>query len=252
MKVNYFLTNVLIALFVLTALEVDAQKNKKASPVDTLNYASGVDQHKLQISFQKGENFNHPTFSIWIEDLNGNYIESLFVTQYIATGVFGNADAGDGNWSSEAGESIRPAALPYWSHKRNVLSRDSLFVPTPENPVTDAVTGATPTNSFYMTVPISSFPQTKFRVLIEINQSWDWNDYWTNSKYPNDQNYKTSSQPSLVYQAELDWNEPGVIAEMKAVGHGHYSGKDGSLTSDLSTLTTALSIAKQIQINLVD
>jgi hypothetical protein len=125
-------------------------------------------------------------------------------------------------------------------------------VPTPENPVTDAVTGATPTNSFFMTVPISPLSQNKFRILFEINQTWDWNNYWTNNKFPDDQDYKTSSQPSVIYQAELEWDKPGVITDMKAIGHGHYSGKDGSLTTDLSTLTTALSIAKQIQIKLVD
>lgn len=252
MKVKYFSINVLIALLLFTSLEVDAQKNQKATPTDTLNYASANDQRKLQISFQKGESFNHPTFSIWVEDMDGNYIESLFVTQYVATGIFGNADGGKGNWSSEAGESIRPAALPYWSRKRNVISRDSVYTPTPENPVTDAVTGATPTNSFEMTVPITFHSQTKFKVLFEINQSWDWNEYWTNNKYPNNSDYKTSSQPSLVYEAELDWKNPEVLTNMTAIGHGHYSGKDGSLTTDLSTLTTALSIAKQIQIKLVD
>lgn len=252
MKVNYFLINVLIALFVMTALEVDAQKNKKASPVDTLNYASGLDQQTLQISFQKGENFNHPTFSIWIEDLNGNYIESLYVTQYIATGTYGNADAGDGKWSDKPGESIRPAALPYWAYKRNVTSRDSIYVPTPENPVTDAITGATPTQNFVMFLSVDKPLPEKFKVMFEINQTWDWNDYWTNNKYPGDKNYQSSSQPSVVYEAELNLSKSGVPVKMKAIGHGHYSGKDGSLTQDLSTLTTALFIAGKIQVSIAN
>jgi hypothetical protein len=37
---------------------------------------------------------------------------------------------------------------------------------------------------------------------------------------------------------------------MKPVGHGHYSGIDGSLTTDLSTLTTALEIAKSITVRI--
>jgi hypothetical protein len=252
MKVRILLITTFVALLLLVFKDINAQKSKVSATIDTLNYSLSNDRNSLEIRFTKGENFNHPTFAIWVEDLNGNYIESLFVTQYIATGVFGNADAGNGKWSDEPGESIRPAALPYWAHKRNVLSRDSIYVPTPENPVIDAITGATPTNSFIMTVPITFHSQNKFKVLFEINQSWDWNDYWTNSKYPNDKDYKTSSQPSVIYVAELDWNNPGTITNMKPIGHGHYSGNDGSLTDDLSTLTTALSIAKQIQIKLVD
>lgn len=252
MKVNYFLTNTLIAIFLVSSFVATAQKDRKSNKVDTLDYAFSTDEGRIEISFMKGKSFNHPTFAIWVEDLDGNYIQSLFVTQYFATGIFGNADAGNGIWSSEAGESLRPAALPYWSHQRNILSRDSLYVPTPENPVTDAVTGATPTNSFYLAVPISLQSQAKFKVLFEINQAWDWNNYWTNNKYPDDMNYKSSAQPSLVYEAQLDWNNSGLMTEMKAIGHGHYSGKDGSLTTDLSTLSTALSIAKHIQIKLVD
>ena len=34
-------------------------------------------------------------------------------------------------------------------------------------------------------------------------------------------------------------------------GHSHFSGDDGSLTTDLSTITTALSIAKQISVRIL-
>ena len=39
---------------------------------------------------------------------------------------------------------------------------------------------------------------------MEINQNWDWNEYWTNDKYPDDENYKMSCQPALVYEAVID------------------------------------------------
>jgi hypothetical protein len=85
---------------------------------------------------------------------------------------------------------------------------------------------------------------------MEINQPWDWNEYWTNTKYPEDENYKTSSQPSLVYRVTIDLNSGVKEYSMKPVGHGHYSGMDGSLTTDLSTLTTALEIAKSITVRI--
>ena len=44
-------------------------------------------------------------------------------------------------------------------------------------------------------------------------------------------------------------DEPVVF---KAVGHSHYAGKDGSLTPDLSTLTTALKITNKISVRIVE
>ena len=253
METRNFSYLLFIAVFMGIAVNLQAQKKgKKDIVIDTLNYSIQANEGNLEISFLKGKSFNHPTFAIWTEDMDGNYIESLYVTQYFATGIYGNADAGDGKWSDEKGESIRPAALPYWSHKRNIESREGVFVPTPEKPVTDAVTGATPTNNFVMRVSPKNKTSKKFKVLFEINQTWDWNDYWTNNKYPKNKDYLSSAQPSLIYEAVIDPGNPGTQITFKPIGHGHYSGEDGSLTTDLSTLTTALEIANQIEISLID
>ena len=251
MKTYIFTVLTLIVLQSLSTADLTAQKTNKKNrvkTVDTLNYIFSGSHSVLQINFTTGEEFNHPSFAIWLEDENGEYIETIFVTEYIATGIFGHADAGDGTWSSEKGESIRPAALPYWSHKRNVLSRDSIYMPTPEQPVTDAVTGATPQTNFFMKVNAKTQLPKKFNILMEINQTWDWNEYWTNDKYPDDKYYKLSSQPSVVYAASIDRSQKKNGYTLKPIGHGHYSGNDGSLTTDLSTLTTALEIANQITV----
>ena len=226
-------------------------KKNKGEVVDTINMQSNYGKLDLQLTFLKGESYNHPTFAIWLEDMEGNLIETLFVTQYYATGIFGNADAGDGTWKPTAGESIRPAALPYWSHKNNVISRDSIYAPTPENPVPDAISGATPAGSFVLYTSASAKLPETFRILLEINQTWDWNDYWTNNKYPNDKNYKSSAQPSLVYETKITADSPDQVFQMKAIGHGHYAGDNGQLFNDLSTLSTALNIAKEIQVSLM-
>jgi len=254
MKAKFLLLVVGLVIFLGTSfLNAQTERNSKVSAVpDTLDYRAAETNLVLEFSFHKGESFNHPTFAIWLEDLDGNYIESLFVTKYIATGIFGNADAGDGSWSDKPGESIRPAALPYWGHKRGVVSRDSLYVPTPENPVTDAITGATPTKDFIMYLPVESTLPEHFNLMFEINQSWDWNEYWTNGKFPGNLNYQSSSQPSVVYQTNLELTNIGRPAQMKAIGHGHYSGKDGSLTTDLNTLTTALDIASDVKVTILN
>jgi len=83
---------------------------------------------------------------------------------------------------------------------------------------------------------------------MEINQPWDWNEYWTNALYPNDIDYQASCQPAVVYSALVDMDNPGAIIEMKPIGHSHYSGNNGELYPDLSSITTALNIAAQITV----
>lgn len=228
------------------------KKYKQPERIDTINMKINNGSLIFQITFNKGKSHNHPTFAIWIEELDGRMIETLFVTQYFSTGIFGHADAGSGNWDKDAGEAIRPAALPYWSHKRNIINRDSIYAPTPENPVSDAVSGATPAGSFILNSSAKEKLPEQFRLLMEINQTWDWNEYWTNNKYPEDKNYKTSAQPSIVYETTISQKDTRKEYFLQAVGHGHYSGNDGELYKDISTLSTALSIADQIKVTILE
>jgi hypothetical protein len=87
---------------------------------------------------------------------------------------------------------------------------------------------------------------SKFRVLFEINQNWDWNEYWTNDKFPGDVNYLNSAQPALVYESTVESGNLQNRYIMKPVGHSHPSGQTGELFTDLGTLTTALQIADSI------
>src|SRR5690606_32391837 len=81
---------------------------------------------ELEIEFQKGKTFNHPSFAFWIEDLEGNYIQTLYVTGYVAKGRFGFGEIEPGKWKDEPGDARRPATLPYWAHKRNIKAPDGL------------------------------------------------------------------------------------------------------------------------------
>jgi hypothetical protein len=72
--------------------------------------------------------------------------------------------------------------LPYWLHKQ---TNGNIHSVSPQNPlVPDAVSGATPKGSFTIETAVSKQLPNKFRVLLEINQAWDWNEYYTNAKYP--------------------------------------------------------------------
>lgn len=104
----------------------------------------------VEIEFIKGEAFNHPSFAVWIEDLEGNYIETLYVTQYVAKGQYGHGEIEPGRWKDEPGEARCPATLPYWAHKRGIQAPDGLYIPSPETEVPDAITTATPKSNFIL------------------------------------------------------------------------------------------------------
>jgi len=204
----------------------------------------------LEIEFQKGKAFNHPSFAVWTEDLEGNYIETLYVTGYVAKGHFGFSEVEPGKWKNEPGNVRRPATLPYWAHKRNIKAPDGLFIPSPETAVPDALTSATPLGNFTLETATSYTNRKKIRVLLEINQAWDANEFWTNYKFEGDMNYIGSLQPALVYSVTVDPNNMEKEYHLNPIGHSHPTGANGVLFTDISTLTTAKEIAQKIIVRL--
>jgi len=204
---------------------------------------------QLEIEFTRGVGHNHPLMAIWLETESGEFVQTLYVAESIGKGVFQHGDASKGFWMP--GEIRRPAALPRWTHQRGIKAEDGLYLPTPQDPVPDAYTGPTPGKSFILHTRLNEKPEGAFRVLLEINQTWDWNEYWTNNKYPDDAEYKTSCQPAVVYMANIKPGESDQEYLMEIIARSHHSGATGELFSDLETMTTALHIAEQIVIRLV-
>ena len=202
--------------------------------------------YKIIFEFTKGDSHNHPLMAFWLEDTTGQYIQSLYVAQSIAKGYYRHGDASSGRW--EPGPLRRPAALPYWGHKRGIKAPDGYYLPTKDDPMPDAVAGATPKADFILTTRTEHKEYEVFNVMMEINQSWNWNHYWHNDKFPDDEHYKTSSQPALVYQTTININDLQPEYVMKPIGHSHWSGKNGNLYEDLSTITTALDITGEVKV----
>jgi hypothetical protein len=197
----------------------------------------------MTLELQTGDALNHPTYVIWVEDMEGNYLQTLFITQSYASGVFGHEMLGDSLWMKKPGASHQPAALPYWGHKKGLIKNKEL-IPSPENPFTDAYTGATPKGHLKFTTKVEH--SRPFRVLMEINQPWDWNNYWTNNKYPDNPAYKHSAQPSMVYAVSV-WEGESEFY-LNPIGHGDPKGESGKLYTDISTMTSAKKIIKSIRI----
>jgi hypothetical protein len=198
----------------------------------------------FSIDFTRGNSFYFPMAAVWIENIDSSYIQTLYVSKSIATGVFKYGRSEKGRWISAPKRA--PQALPYWSHKRGIAAEDGLFVPDKKTAVPDTYSGATPSVSFVLYTKSDSALPMQYRILLEINQNWDWNEYWTNDKYPDDEYYKYSCQPALVYEAVIDGGSAVGKYTMRPIGHSHYSGRDGKLYTDLKTLSTALHIADSI------
>ena len=237
---------ILLFLSVSYSCSVKQQQSHVSDEEEIYYYTNNEESQGpwITVEFQRGESFYYPLMAIWLEDLEGEYIQTLFVAKSIATSVFRFGKVEDGKW--EAGIRRWPQTLPYWAHKRNIKASDGLYMPDPDSPVPDAYSGATPTTGFVMSARTDNPVERPLKVLLEVNQNWDWNEYWTNDKFPGDEYYKRSCQPAIVYEGIIDPAMPGREVVMQPKGHSHPSGVTGELFDDLSTLTTALSIADSI------
>jgi hypothetical protein len=202
----------------------------------------------ITVSFYGGKSLYYPLMAVWLEDSVGNYVQTLFVPHSIATGTFKYGKQVDGKWVEAPKRA--PQTLPYWAHKRGVIAPDGLYMPDPQNPVADAYSGATPVTSFVLTTRADKTLKGTIKIMFELNQNWDWNSYWTNNKYPGNENYKMSCQPALVYEAEIEPALYDQVHLLKPIGYSDPLGETGALFSDLSTLTTALHIADSITVKI--
>jgi len=199
-------------------------------------------EKKMKLTLIKGESFNHPTFVVWIEDMDQNYMKTIFITQSYSSGIFGYHMQGDSIWLPKAGASYQPAALPYWTHRKGLIA-NQFSVPTPDHPYVDAYTGATPTDNFQFVTAANS-KKKQYRILLEVNQTWDWDNYWSNDKYPGNDAYKHSAQPSVIYATTI--NEDDDIFYLNPIGHGDPTGETGKLFTNMTTLSTAKQIFKSL------
>lgn len=247
-KINILLLLGLIISFVL--LNSSDMEKKKKGEKETIQANINASGTPLQFTLITGEAHNHPTFAMWLEDMDGNFIQELFVTKSLSSGIYGHGAKSEGVWKKDAGEARRPATLPYFLHKRGVKAPDGTYLPTPESPIVDAYTGATPKADFDLCTKANKKLSGKYRILFEVNQPWDWNEFWNNTKFPDDTDYKTSCQPALVYAVTVDFDHLVDYYALNPIGHSHYSGKDGQLYTDISTLTTAKDIFEKVEVRI--
>jgi len=212
-------------------------------------------QGDLQIYVEQGDNWLHdfplfmgikmknaPQIAIWMEDLHGNYLSTVYASHKIATQ----------SWKMN-GSNPRKEALPHWQYSRvNGISGATPKGGIVIKPLADGISGATPRGSFDLKLRPNDLLK-QFIVKIEINHSTDFNDYYTETAKEGDLNYsggkEGSGQPAIVYAANVDLLSGAPAFEAIIIGHSSPDGTDGKIYTDLSKLTTALQIVKKITVN---
>ena len=213
---------------------------------------------KLSLELKKAKHFWHPQVAIWVEDTSGNYLETLYVTKATAKGIFlggrtkDNYKELDTNTENEDDSYRRVNALPVWSHKRGVIYSDGLYVPTFDDPIPDGITGATPLSNFKVNTSVDY--SQPIVIKLEINVAFDDNEYYSEYDFADDEVFHNGTgqlgQPSLIYSAIVDTTDQKSHYVMDIEGHGHHSGQDGEVFTDLSKLTTALQVVEYIVVGL--
>lgn len=183
---------------------------------------------------------NAPQIAIWTEDMNGNFLSTIYVSKRLAKQ----------SWIA-AGGNRRKESLPCWSHAQGKQYADGLYLPTKDEPLPDAITGATPKGSFSANIqPNEQIKQ--FVVKCEFNHSVDFNEYYSENAKEGDNNYSSgkmgSGQPAVVYNVIVDLNSTKKEFKGELIGHSSPDGSDGKIYTDTSKLTSALEIVKGVTV----
>ena len=235
----------IVAASALCLASCSSQNPTKMQTASQLETKADPKGKTITLTAKQGAEFKHPLIAIWIENENGAFIQTLYASASFVKGIFPYGVMENGKWIKAARR--HPSALPYFSHKFGNKTTDGLFLPTPENPVPDAVSGATPTGSFTLKAK-SAIKLKHYKILMEINEPFDFNSSWNSDKYPGDEEYKLSGQPALVYAVDIDTDNPSKEFTLKPIGLSSYNGSDGVLNPDTASLTTALMMLNEVKV----
>ena len=190
---------------------------------------------EITVSVGAGQHWKEkrePQFSVWLEDSDGNFIRTLYVTER----------ASHKSWIMSPKEG-RPESLPVWYHASKHESSKTKKHDAKEAQL-DAVTSATPKGGIIFNAEIED---KEYLIKAEFNTSFDYNDFYTKK------NSGVNGQPSVIYSAKIpaDFNNESVEIKLSFEGCGSIDGSDGKVHSDVSNLTTATEIVKLIAVKAV-
>jgi hypothetical protein len=206
---------------------------------------------QLQIGVKAGQHYTHsykwgiiklrlvPQIALWLEDEKGQFAANIYITYRSATS----------KWAG--GKDVRrPAALPVWSHRQGIRYSDGLYMPDRDHPLPDAVTGATPKDSFTKEWRIpGSLSPGKYVVWAEVNNSFDYNERYQKDLPEGSPDFNAENgQPSVVWRGDLVVGSKPAKIILSPFGHGHPMGKDGEIYTNMKGITDALQIVEDIAV----
>ena len=141
---------VLIALFVFAYIRMMNPFNVGIDPLTKQNeYMEAGKRIEITFSYSKQRIVASSQYAFWIEDMDGNYIDTIYVTR----------------WTAQGGFSYRPLSIPQWVSAADPSGMDQVEI--------DAISGATPSSGDYKVIwdftdrngnPVQG---TQFRYFIE-------------------------------------------------------------------------------------
>jgi hypothetical protein len=206
--------------------------------INCISTVYGEESNKdLIVSIEPGSNWTQtmkilffpikmgPQIAAWIETLDGGYVSTITVTK----------SASNQKWKGNP-EGGRPESLPVWTFAKNASEVDEVTSATPEKGVQTGI-------SAYNLVP-----GKQYRVLIEVNSSYDFNDRWPKTAKEGDASFSgVNGQPSIIYEAVFTAEKEGTVS-LIPVGKGSIDGSNGEIERNLDGITNALSIIKSATI----
>ena len=146
-----------------TSVPIDTATNIDTATADTESETVDVgDAEQLTVHYEAGDAQGGPiVYVMWLENAAKTFVQNLFICNKLLDG------------------SLTGTALPYWSLNR----KDSAEI--------DGLSGATQLPEISVTRGISAEATQQFTVYVELDHSWDGNDWF-------------GDQPALLYAADID------------------------------------------------
>ncbi len=199
---------------------------------DVIETRSGASGRSISITIEDGNAWYSyydgvrqlPQIAVWLEDVRGNYLETLYVT-----GFFGQQRIGNFSIPNIV---FGRGTLPLWIGRQ--YTKTGAY-PTRNNPLPDSVTAATPRARFILNTRVPANIDEGY-IYIEVDSRGD-----SNPSYPD----LTYGQPSIVYRALVDFKQTGKTFDFTIIGstlkddEGHYIRTLKGITSSKNIIRNA-------------
>ncbi len=180
-----------------------------------------LSQPYVRLTFAYDGQAGHtPSFAVWMEDESGS-ASTLFVTKKVAKNKWEGVE--------------KACALPVWTGVR-------------ETDIDD-VTGATPKKAaeLFCNIP-GGFWDKPFTLYVEANSYHDHNDFYMEDSEPGQEGFNdVNGQPSIVWAARIDPGSKSGEVALEIAGAGDVLGADHLVHTDLSHVTTAGGLLRDIK-----